>query len=527
MAWESVPGNSAGQMNGDGSRKLLLHSTEGFTVEGALGAYRQNNSWPTLTVDCPRRRVVRHLADTVAARSLRNRSGGVETNRDGTILIQIELMGFAGSPETIGDRDDLVWLGTEVVGPLCKRNSIPIASSVRWAPYPSSYGLNATQRLSPAAWDGYSGVLGHQHAPENCVSADTLVLTADLRWVPAGSLVPGDEIVGFDEESRGIGSTQGRRFCTTVVESNHLFEADAWHVATPQGVITTTGDHPWLVSLPYVNRGVRTGWVHSRDLDIDRHQLYMVGRPWQTDGSHDAGYLAGLLDADGHVNSEGAIGFGQVPGEVLDWFLRRMADEDIRIVERAPRPGGFGSAPKFVDVWVKGGFWHAAEIVGSIRPRRLLTRMMTLIDGRVVGKTAAKVPILGVRQDGRAVMAGLQTSTRTFVADGLLVHNTHGDPGAIDIETILSAARGEDDVALTDPEHQVLYSLNNQVVNAVLPKLNALAAAVAKVEVGDDLDEAQIAQLVLAGLSAEAIADALDDGIAAEVADLLSVRLGS
>lgn len=271
MAWESVPGNSAGAMNGDGSRKLLLHSTEGFTVEGALGAYRQNNSWPTLTVDCPRRRVVRHLADTVAARSLRNRSGGVETNRDGTILIQIELMGFAGSPETIGSREDLVWLGTEVVGPLCKRNSIPLTSSVRWAPYPSSYGLNATQRLSPAAWDGYSGVLGHMHAPEN----------------------------------------------------------------------------------------------------------------------------------------------------------------------------------------------------------------------------------------------------------------DHGDPGAIDIETILSAARGEDDVALTDPEHQVLYSLNNQVVNAVLPKLNALAAAVAKIEVGDDLDEAQVAQLVLAGLSAEAIADALDDGIAAEVADLLSVRLGS
>jgi hypothetical protein len=32
--------------------------------------------------------------------------------------------------------------------------------------YPASYG-DAPQRLSPAAWDAYSGVLGHQHAPDN------------------------------------------------------------------------------------------------------------------------------------------------------------------------------------------------------------------------------------------------------------------------------------------------------------------------------------------------------------------------
>ncbi len=192
MAWEQMPGNSAGAMNGDGSRKLLLHSTEGTNIEGAFGAYRKNNSWPTFTVDCRKRRVVRHLPDTVAARSLRNKAGGVETNRDGTILIQIELMGFAGSPESIGSREDLVWLGTEVVGPLCRRNAIPIVTSVRWAPYPASYGVNATQRLSPAAWDAYSGVLGHQHAPENdhgdpgAIDIETILSAArgddDMAW---------------------------------------------------------------------------------------------------------------------------------------------------------------------------------------------------------------------------------------------------------------------------------------------------------------------------------------------------------
>jgi hypothetical protein len=60
-----------------------------------------------------------------------------------------------------------VWFGREVVGPVCAAQSIPVASTVRWAPYPQYYGADAAQRLSVAAWDAYSGVLGHQHAPDN------------------------------------------------------------------------------------------------------------------------------------------------------------------------------------------------------------------------------------------------------------------------------------------------------------------------------------------------------------------------
>lgn len=167
MAWETIAGNSAGSMNGSGARRLLLHSTEGSTIEGAVAAYRKNNSWPTLTVDCGRRRVVRHLPDTVAARSLRNAPGGVETNREGDVLIQVELVGFAERPESIGDAAALDWFGRTVVGPLCARNRIPLTSTARWAPYPASYGVAAPQRLQAAAWRAYNGILGHQHVPEN------------------------------------------------------------------------------------------------------------------------------------------------------------------------------------------------------------------------------------------------------------------------------------------------------------------------------------------------------------------------
>jgi hypothetical protein len=164
---ERITGNTGGTMTGDGSRKLLLHSTEGSSIAGAVGAYRTNNSWPTLTVDCPARAIVQHLPFDAAARALRNKAGGVQTNREGTILVQIELVGFAGTPLSIGNPDDLVWLGRQVVAPICRATGVPPVSTVRWAAYPGSYGTGASQRLSAVAWDAYNGVLGHQHAPEN------------------------------------------------------------------------------------------------------------------------------------------------------------------------------------------------------------------------------------------------------------------------------------------------------------------------------------------------------------------------
>lgn len=178
---EQVIGNSAGSMNGDGSRKLLLHSTEGSTIEGAVAAYRANNSWPHLTVDCPRRRIVQHLNLTVAARSLRNTPGGADqTNRDGDILVQVEMVGHAGTPTDLGSPEDLTWFGREVVRPVCVGLHIPMRTSVRWVSYPASYGTTADQRLSPGAWDAYSGLLGHQHAPDNSHGDPGSI---DIAWI--------------------------------------------------------------------------------------------------------------------------------------------------------------------------------------------------------------------------------------------------------------------------------------------------------------------------------------------------------
>lgn len=215
---QRVLGNSAGTMNGDGSRKILLHSTEGGTAEGAIAAYRQHNSWPHLTVDIPRRRIIQHVPLDEASRSLRNAAGGVETNRDGTYLVQIELVGFAERPHTIATDAGLEWFGREVIAPIHNRTGVPIVSTVKWLAYPQSYGPSKV-RLTTAAWDAYSGVLGHQHAPENS-HGDPGAIDIDRILAAAGGEEPvteaemdriADKVVAKLEKRMGTARTPIRQ----------------------------------------------------------------------------------------------------------------------------------------------------------------------------------------------------------------------------------------------------------------------------------------------------------------------------
>lgn len=158
-----VPGNGSGKFS-SAVDKLGIHTTEGGSIEGAVAAYRSGNSWPHDTVDFrfgKPYRICRHLDYDQGARSFKNEPGGVQTNADG--VIQVEVVGFATNPSQI----DWEAFAREYAGPVCSLNRIPVQSSVRWVPYPASYGVGASQRLSAAAWTAYKGILGHQHVPEN------------------------------------------------------------------------------------------------------------------------------------------------------------------------------------------------------------------------------------------------------------------------------------------------------------------------------------------------------------------------
>lgn len=149
--------------------KILLHSTETGTFPG----YGRGASAPHFTINLGNGEVRQHSPMNRAARALRNASGGVQTNRDG--VIQIEIIGtcdksFArkhGYPYLPDMTDEMAgrlkWLLQKICAAI---PAIPLTTSVAWKSYPSSYG-NSSVRMSNSQWTRYNGILGHQHAPEN------------------------------------------------------------------------------------------------------------------------------------------------------------------------------------------------------------------------------------------------------------------------------------------------------------------------------------------------------------------------
>jgi hypothetical protein len=165
---------------------LLLHTIEG-SYESAIGAYNNGVGNPHATVSLDRDIYTQHVDLNKGSYALKNLAGGTETNRDN--VIQVELEGFASEvPEW--DTLKLAKLVSNVIEPILK--AVPWIKH-QFAPHWSrSYGEanSGGRRFNAAQWDAFSGILGHQHAPENLHwdpgGLDVATLEALLGWTDIG-----------------------------------------------------------------------------------------------------------------------------------------------------------------------------------------------------------------------------------------------------------------------------------------------------------------------------------------------------
>jgi endonuclease I len=139
--------------------RIVHHVTDGSTYVGARSAYVANRSEPHFTVDGGT--IYQHIDTGLAARSLKNASGGVQTNR--ASAVQIEVVGFSGKPKnetTLRDVERLCrWIekthGVTQVWP----NGTPLPP--RNGRDPGGHNRNAQ------TWRTRGGHYGHCHVPEN------------------------------------------------------------------------------------------------------------------------------------------------------------------------------------------------------------------------------------------------------------------------------------------------------------------------------------------------------------------------
>ena len=155
--WQPISGSSGPHVGGP--FKIVHHTTEGSSAAGALTAFAQNKSDPHFTVDATR--ILQHIDTAEGARALRNAPGGVQTNRDSAV--QIELVGFAHLPK---DPRALTQLAR-----LCRWIEATHGVPKVWpsgVPRPAKNGRDPGGHNRDArTWDEQSGHYGHCHVPEN------------------------------------------------------------------------------------------------------------------------------------------------------------------------------------------------------------------------------------------------------------------------------------------------------------------------------------------------------------------------
>ena len=152
--WTPYPEWPTGNYTDTVNYKAVYHKTVGSGAS-ALAWYHKSGGVPKVTV-VEDGTVHQHYSMNKHDRGLRNQSGGVQTNLDGAI--SVEIAGHPGKNVTAAQRKSLTRLSawfTEIGVPAVWLNGAPVK------------GSRYRQRLSQNAWDNGSGNCGHVDVPEN------------------------------------------------------------------------------------------------------------------------------------------------------------------------------------------------------------------------------------------------------------------------------------------------------------------------------------------------------------------------
>lgn len=272
------------------------------------------------------------------------------------------------------------------------------------------------------------GMMGNDQYGD-CLSAETRVLTADLRWVEIGSVKVGDKLVGFDEHASGGNFRKGRQYRTAVVERVEPMMKPCFDLVFADGTkIRASFDHQWL-------RRWRGGvgresadsmWLRTERMRAGGQRPTRLAKcfaTWSDDQSFDAGYLAAAFDGEGcyarsPIGTMKSVNFTQKPNIMLSAVAKMLQDRGFR-TEHARQQYSTLSASGY-DVLRVGHRQQVARLLGSIRPKRLLS---SFEPEQLGGMQSEKIDLVEKLDVGMQPVIAVQTSTRTFIAEGFASHN--------------------------------------------------------------------------------------------------------
>ncbi len=264
-----------------------------------------------------------------------------------------------------------------------------------------------------------------------CVGPETKVLTADLRWVEAGSLQEGDELAGFDEAPPA--PTRQRQWQRAVVQAAPRLVRPCYRLRFSDGTeIVCSAEHRWLAGYSQHRRFLTTAQLRVATDRRAGSKVVKLTEMWDEPyADYDAGYLAAAFDGEGsfdqrpydddpyHGNGSSVrVQFAQNDNAMLAAVRGALARKGFEVAE-STREDGYSSSHSHLYI---RGRTEIMRFLGQIRPKRLLDQLDLRLWGAL--RTVKGVELVEKEFLGEREVIGLSTSTCTFVAEGLASHNS-------------------------------------------------------------------------------------------------------
>ena len=273
----------------------------------------------------------------------------------------------------------------------------------------------------------------------------------DLTWKRLGDIQLGDEIFAFDEEAVKT-SRKYRIGRVTYLRKDYQ---DVYEVELENGdKIKTTANHKWLARS---RQGMSFQWIETQQMWVNGTNLYgkskpgphtqksttVVCKPFNVvhqDKSYESGWLAGMIDADGHIcqqnikNADGTIRYGFRIGiaqseKYMDIChdIKRLLEKFTnnnktcrQIMERKDKRGIFKETMQSWQYLVTGTNVEKIQFLQRVRPHKI-----NKVDIEKLGKLKSRydTKVKAIRYVGEEEIIVMETDTHTFIANGYAMHN--------------------------------------------------------------------------------------------------------
>ncbi|MCI0560234.1 MAG: hypothetical protein MN733_17245, partial [Nitrososphaera sp.] len=258
-----------------------------------------------------------------------------------------------------------------------------------------------------------------------CVAPETRLLTEKLSWERANDLKEGQILVGFDEKIGGYSPKFKPAEITSVCE----VLKPSVRIITDKATVVCSIDHLWPVRRKVKgtnNNNKHLSWVRTDELNV-KDSISYFAEPWVEDCSKEAGYIAGLMDGEGSLSvgeKHAGVTISQNEGVVLDELTQILRQKGFSFSVKPVK-----RKKKLRIVYFTGSNRPGIRSLGIFRPRRLLAKATErmLYGRRIWSGHSKRAKVLKIENLGIQKLVSISTTSRTFIAEGLLSHNCNAE----------------------------------------------------------------------------------------------------